>query len=398
MNWRRRIGLPLLGGALGAALLWGSQPPPVEIETAVVGRAPLAVVLEEEGRTRVMDRFLVSAPVAGLAPRIDLEVGDEVAPGHTLLTLLPSPAPLLDPRSRGVAEANAAAAASALLAAEAEQAAAQAQADYAQAEHRRLNRLRETGGVSPDQVERAAAEARRSEAALRAVGEAVEVARHQAEAARLALRDSAPALPAGERIPILAPSGGRVLKRLRESEGPVTAGQPLLELGDPRRLEVVTEVLSEEAVRLSPGSRVWFERWGGPEPLEGVVRRVEPAGFTKVSALGVEEQRTLVIADFIDPPERRPGLGDGFRVETRFILWEADGVLQVPGGALFRHGEGWAVFVVEAGRAHLRPLTPGQRSGLRAQVLSGLEEGEQVIVHPDAKIADGIRVTHRRPR
>jgi HlyD family secretion protein len=395
VSWRRSIGLTLIAGGLAAALAWGFQPPPVSVEGAPVARGPLQVTLEEEGRTRVMERFLVSAPVAGHAPRLALKVGDAVTPGQPLLTLVPAPAAVLDPRSRAVAEARAGAAQGALRAAEAEVAAARAQADYADAEQRRLSRLRGSGSAAADQVERAVAEARRSEAMLQAAAHGVEVARHEEGAALAALQASASAGEGAEQVAVLSPNGGRILKVLHESAGLVSAGQPLLELGDPLALEVVVEVLSEDAVRIRPGGRVQFERWGGAEVLEGVVRRVEPAGFTKVSALGVEEQRTLVIADLRDPPERRAGLGDGFRVEARFILWEGEAVLQIPAGALFRYRDGWAVFVIEGERARRRPLTIGQRNSLRAEVLDGLREGERVIVHPDDKIAEGVRVAPR---
>jgi HlyD family secretion protein len=225
----------------------------------------------------------------------------------------------------------------------------------------------------------------------------VDVARHELEAAESALAYSA-ATPAGEpaeRVLVRSPIDGRVLKVQRECEGPVRTGEVLLALGDPSRLEVEVDVLSADAVRIRPGTRVLFDRWGGDEPLEGMVRRVEPVGFTKVSALGVEEQRVLVIADFTSPAERWERLGDGYRVEARFVLWHADDVLQVPASSLFRHGDGWAVFAVEEGRAVRRPLRVGQRTGLAAQVLEGLAEGDVVVVHPSDEVADGVRVAPR---
>lgn len=207
------------------------------------------------------------------------------------------------------------------------------------------------------------------------------------------LRHSAGAAP--ERVPLRSPATGVVLKRLRESEGPVQTGEPLLEVGDPRQLEVVAELLSADAVRVRPGMRVLFRRWGGDGALEGRVRRVEPAGYTKISALGVEEQRVNVVADFVPAPAQRPGLGDGYRVEAAFVLWQEPAVLQLPASALFQRGEGWSVFVVEGGRAHRRDVVVGQRNGLAAQVVSGVAEGEHVITHPDNVLEHGARVTLR---
>ena len=221
----------------------------------------------------------------------------------------------------------------------------------------------------------------------RAAEAAVETARGELEAARSILRH--PAGEAAERIAIKAPVSGSVLKIARASEGMVQTGEPLLEIGDPQRREVVTEVLSADAVRILPGMTVLFERWGGGDALQGRVRRVEPVGFTKISALGVEEQRVLVVADFTSDPAAWRRLGDGYRVESRFVLWQADSVLQVPSSALFRHGEGWAAFVVQDGKARRRDVNVGERNGLMAQIVSGLTEGERVVTHPDLRTACG---------
>jgi HlyD family secretion protein len=196
-------------------------------------------------------------------------------------------------------------------------------------------------------------------------------------------------------VPVRSPIDGRVLAVRRECEGPVSLGEVLLEVGDPSRLEVEVDLLSADAVRVQPGTPVLFERWGGEEPLEGVVRTVEPVGFTKISALGVEEQRVLVIADFTSPPERWQRLGDGYRVEARFVLWHEDDVLQVPASSLFRDGDGWALFTVQDDRARLRRVGVGQRTGIRAQILAGLEPGEPVIDHPSDEVADAVRVMAR---
>jgi HlyD family secretion protein len=353
--------------------------------------------VQEEGKTRVTDRFVISAPVIGFARRIGLDVGDTVARGQVLAELEPQRSTVLDPRRRAEAKARLAAAKAALSAARENALAAQADDNYAKVQLKRIKRLFETESVSRDALDQAETEARRTEANLRSAGFAVEVARFEEEAARTALRYSAAedTTKVAEKVAIRAPVNGRVLKVHHESEGAINTGEPLLEMGDPRSLEVEVDVLSADAVRISPGTRVLFERWGGDFPLEGKVRVVEPVGFTKVSALGIEEQRVLVIADITTPPEKWERLGDGYRVEAGFILWEGDNVLQVPSSALFRHEGGWAVFVHDSGKALRRPIRVGHRSGLAAEAVSGLSEGEEVIVHPDDLIEDGTRVRLR---
>jgi len=243
-------------------------------------------------------------------------------------------------------------------------------------------------------VDRAVAEEERSRAQLRSARFAADTARYDMEAAQTALRYAAE--PANRQpIEVRSPVAGAVLKIPRKSEGVVDAGQPLMEIGDPRALEVEVDVLSADAVRLHPGTDVEFERWGGDGKLEGKVRMVEPVGFTKVSALGVEEQRVWVIVDFTSPAEQWQSLGDGYRVEASFILWQGKDVLQVPASALFREGEGWALFVVQGDKAIKRTVKVGQRNGLRAQILSGINAGDKVIVHPDDQVHDGVRVVVR---
>jgi HlyD family secretion protein len=238
-----------------------------------------------------------------------------------------------------------------------------------------------------------AAEAERADAMLKSARAAVDVARHELDAARTALRYSAASGPAAtERIRVVSPVSGRVLSVLREDEGVVAAGTPVLAVGDPRSLEVFVDVLSSDAVRIRPGMDVWLERWGGDAPLEARVRTVEPTAFTKVSALGVEEQRVRVVADLVSPPEAWSRLGDGYRVEARFVIWHDDDALRVPHSSLFRVGEGWAVFVVDEGRAVRRRVSVGQRGALHAQVLEGLSAGQTVITYPDDRLADGTRV------
>lgn len=380
-----------------ALLVWGFWPRPILVETVTASRAPMSVDIEEEGRTRVVERYAISAPVDGVACRIQLDVGDAVKEGQVLLTIAPLESQVLDPRSRAEAKARIAAANAALASSRQDAEAARARADFQKAEIGRLEPLAEQGVISREALDKARMDAITAGAALRAARHGVEVARYNLQAAQSVLAISA-ARPAGEpaeRVPVISPITGRVLKAPRECEGPVRTGEVLLELGDPGRLEVAVELLSADAVRIQPGTPVRFDRWGGDGLLEGVVRTIEPVGFTKVSALGVEEQRVLVIADFTSPAERWRRLGDGYRVDASFVLWQEEDVLQIPESSLFRNRGSWAVFVVEEGRAVLRPVEVGWRNGLAAQILGGVEAGEQVINHPSDQVDAGRRVASR---
>lgn len=391
-------GVIVVGLAVVALVVWGFWPQPVAVEIVEAARAPLAVTIEEEGRTRVMDRYVVSAPVDGVACRIDLEVGDRVEQGQALLTLSPLESQVLDPRSRAAAEARVAAARSALESAREQAESALATLRFQENEVERLRPLLERGVVSRGEFDKAQTGLRVAEAARRSAEHGVEVARYELEAAETALRFSAGSGTgeAAVRVPIRSPITGRVLKIPHVCAGPVRTGDPLLEVGDPGRLEVEVDVLSADAVRIQPGMRVLLDRWGGDEPLQGAVRNIEPVGFTKVSALGVEEQRVLVIVDINSPPELWQHLGDGYSVEASFILWQRDDVLQVPASSLFRHGEGWALFAVKEGRAALRAVQVGQRNGLVAQIVDGISAGDAVINHPGDDVDDGRRVVQRR--
>jgi HlyD family secretion protein len=396
MKWRRKIIIAALVGAVLLVVIYGFLPRPVPVEVENVQRGTLRVTIEEEGKTRVKHRFIISASVGGFARRIGLDVGDEVKEGQLLVELEPQRSTVLDPRSRGEAEARLKAAKAALKAAEQNARASAADNEYARVQLERLRRLHEAESISRDSLDQAETEATRSQATLRSAEFAVEVARFELEEARTVLRYSAAEeAEYDELVALRAPVAGRVLKVHHESEGAVSAGEELLEIGDPCALEVEVDVLSADSVRIRPGTPVLFERWGGEAPLEGRVRLIEPVGFTKVSALGIEEQRVLVIADITSPPETWRRLGDGYRVEARFIVWEGDDVLQVPASALFRHQDGWAVFIYRNGRAHRRQVEVGHRGGLRAEVLSGLEERVAVIVHPDRSVEDGSRVRLR---
>lgn len=394
VQWRRQIVFILIVGAIAWGLFAGFRPQPVVVEFGEAVRAPLRVAVEQEGRTRVGDRYVVTAPVDGYARRIELDVGDAIEAGAPLVALEASRSAVLDARRSAEAEARVAAAQANLSAVEQRVKAAEAGAALAGKELARMRRLRAAGHVTGEAEDRALAEDERAGSELRSARFTVATARHELEAARTALGYAA-AGGKGEPVLVRAPVAGQVLKIPRKSEGAVEAGQPLIEIGDPRVLEVEVDVLSADAVRIRPGTRVLFERWGGDGALEGKVRVVEPAGFTKVSALGVEEQRVWVIADFTSPAGQWQRLGDGYRVEASFMLWEGEDVLQVPASALFRDGDGWAVFAVEDGRAVRRSVDTGQRNGLAAQVLGGLKEGDRVIVHPDDRLSDGVKVSGR---
>jgi HlyD family secretion protein len=381
---------------LAALLAWGFRPTPVLVDVESVTRGHLAITVEEEGRTRVIDRFEVSAPVTAQARRIHLEVGDAVHPGDVLVTLDALVAPALDVRSVQEARARVAAAEAALETARQELQAVAAQAVFAREEFQRLEGLAERNLISRSALERAVAEADQADALTRSARFRVQTAIAQRDAALTALAYAGGQDPEVSGVlELTAPVAGRVLHRHFESARVVQAGEPILEIGDPTRLEVAVDVLSSDAVRIEPGMRVIFERWGEARDLEGRVRRVEPTGFTKISALGVEEQRVWVIADITSDAEVWARLGDGYRVNARFVLWEADDILRVPTSALFRHEGEWAAFVVVEGRARLRTVRSGRRGAIHTQVLDGLEAGERVVVHPDRDVEDGVRLRIR---
>jgi len=377
-------------------LIWGFWPQPVFIEAIEAKRAPLTITIEEEGRSRVVDRYIISAPIDGVACRQQLDVGDEVTQGQVLLGITPLESQVLDPRSRAQTRAQVAAADSALHAAEQQAEAAEASAKLAVIEHQRLKPLVEKGVISTDAYDKAATQVQTTAAAQRSADFQVEVARYELQAATTVLEYTAASRgePA-ERLPVVSPIDGRVLKVTRECEGPVRTGDMLIEVGDPTVLEVEVDVLSADAVKIKPGMKVLFERWGGEQPLEGIVRIIEPVGFLKISALGVEEQRVWVISDFTSPAEQWQRVGDGYRVEAKFILWHEDDVLQVPASSLFRYKDGWALFAVENNHAKRRVVKVGQRNGLVAQILEGINEGEQVVNHPSDDVEDGRRVKQR---
>lgn len=397
---RKRIALwGTLGAILLVGLVWAFRPRPVPVDLAVAERGPLTVTVDEEGETRVRDVYTLSAPVAGRQRRIELEAGDRVVGGETIAAEIePIDPTLLDVRSEREARASAQAAEAARARAEAELERAEAAMEYAETELRRQQRLAEQDAASQRALDTAQREHRMARAAVGTARAALQQATFELDRARARLvspnetRDPGGECPC---IPVRSPVTGLVLQVLHESAGVVSAGQPLLEIGDPENLEVVVDLLSADAVKVGAGDRVLIEEWGGEDVLEGRVRRVEPFGFTKVSALGIEEQRVNVVVDFADPREAWSELGHGYRVEARIVIWERDDVLKLPLSALFREGEDWAVFAVEDGVARLRPVERGRHTGLETEIRGGLEPGDRVVRYPSDAVADGTRVTER---
>lgn len=395
LQWRRRIVVGTVALGLMGAVAWGFYPAPLELDISSAVRAPLRITVEQEARTRVVNRYTVSAPVAGYARRIDLDVGSAVAAGAVLVQLEPVRAQPLDLRSRSEAEARVRAAGSNAGAARRRQDAARADGALARQELARVRALRASGYATVADLDRASVAAERSQALVQTAEFAAASAVHELAAARSALLQAAGSGNGGM-VAVRSPVAGRVLKILHKSEGPVGAGQELVEIGDPAALEVEVDLLSGDAVRVAPGTRVVFLRWGGDGQLRGEVKRIEPVGFTKVSALGVEEQRVWVIVGFESPRLAWQRLGDGYRLEASFIVWEGSDILQVPASALFRDGARWACYVVDSGRARKRLVQPGVGNGLNTQVLAGIDVGEKVIVHPDERVGDGVRVADAR--
>ncbi len=384
----------LVGGALLVALVYGFRPQPVKVDLVVAEKGPLTATIDEEGRTRVVDRYILSAPVAGMMARIDLDVGDGLVAGDSLITIHPLVSTALDPRSRAQSQARVKAADAALQAAQEGVEKARAELTLVQTKQKRISNIVALQGLPQERLDEVESWVKQSRAGLKSAEFTVEVARYEYQAA-LAVFEFAKMTAASDeidKIVLKAPVGGQVLKLLQKSSGVVNAGQPLLEIGDPQTLEVEVDLLSADAVQVRPGMRVLFSRWGGEKELSGVVKRVEPHGFTKISALGVEEQRVWVIVDFTEPAESLQRLGDGYRLEASFILWHDDEVLKVPGSTLFRLNDEWALFVVEEGRARQRRVKIGRRGGIYVQILSGLEAGSTVINHPGDTIVDGRQV------
>ena len=376
----------LWGGAgvvAAAFLVYTFRPTAIPVEVAAVERGPLRVTIDEEGRTRVRDRYVVVAPAAGRVARIALEEGSPVTPGMVVARLSAAP---LDPRSREQAVARLRSSEDAERAAAEAVSEARAALDQAARSRARAESLFAKHLLSPEQREEAALAETTAVRRFQAADFTAQAAAHDVEQARAVVAGGG-----GSSLALVSPVRGRVLRIPERSERVVAAGTPLLELGDPTRLEIVVDLLSEDAVKVRPGERMQVADWGGDRPLEAHVTRVEPSGFTKVSALGVEEQRVNVIADLDETP---PQLGDGYRVETQVVLWEG-AALKVPASALFQDGDQWRVFLVRDGRARSGIVQVGHRNPFEVEITGGLAAGDLVIRHPTDKLADGVRVAAR---
>lgn len=390
----RTILFAIMGVALAGFLITAFQPDPVFVETGTISRGPMQVSVIDDGQTRVKELYVVSAPVSGRLLRLVPEVGDKVTAGETVIaTLLPSGPAFLDERRKQEAEAAVAAAEASLEFARADVTRATAEVDYAQAEIRRTEALVASNTASPAALDRAQLSYRTAAAQLETARSSVRMREADLLVAKAALIGPSEANGSdGGIVEIHAPISGAVLALLNESEGVVQSGTPLLELGDPNDIEIVADFLSHQAVKVQPGARVLIEGWGGDQ-LEGRVRLIEPKGFTKFSALGIEEQRVNIIVDFAESAaEMLPRIGHGFRVEPRIILWEDQSVLTVPTNALFRKGEGWAAFRVAEGVAREVTVEIGRMNDRQAEILSGLNDGDLVVLHPSDALYDDVAV------
>lgn len=398
----KKLTLILLALALMGMIVYAFLPKPVPVDLATVVRGPLRVTVDDDGKTRIKERYVVSAPLDGRLLRISLEEGDRVEAGKTIVAIIEPRAPeLLDVRTTAQTEAQVKAAQAARERAVHNLERARVEHEYAGIQLERMKRLLERNAVSQQSVDDAEEKERSTREALKSAQFGVQVAEFELEQARAALLRVRSSLSGAEdsvRFTILSPIGGVVLRVLQESEANVTAGTQLIELGNPADLEVEVDLLSSDAVRTKPGAKAFFEHWGGGEPLEGRVRVIEPAGFTKISALGVEEQRVNVILDLTDPVEKWSRLGDAYRVDVRIIVSEAENVLKVPAGALFRQADNWSVYVVENGKAVLRSVKIGLQNDLEAEILEGLKENDTVIVYPSDRIKDGVAVVRREEK
>jgi HlyD family secretion protein len=402
MRWSAWLRRGLWTGALLAAglmLVRAWLPDPIPVDLASAERGALTVSIDEDARTRVKDRYLISAPLAARVERIELRPGDRVTAGQVLANLVPLEPPMLDARTREQASAQLAAAGAARQRAYVEVQRAGAAADFAQKELTRQHALQTGGAIAERAMEEAELQTRTATNALTSAQFAAKVSDHEFEMARVVALERGSERGAGraqERFAIRAPLDGQVLKVLQESAGAVQPGAPLLEVGDLGALEIVADLLTSDAVHVAPGARAELERWGGERPLRAHVRSVEPSAFTRISALGVEEQRVHVLLELDSSRSEWAALGDGYLALVKITTWHADDVLSIPASAVFRHGERWASFQVIDGRAQLAPLELGAHNQDRVEVRRGLPAGAQVIVHPSDRVKADAAVQERR--
>jgi HlyD family secretion protein len=394
---KRRLGLIALGAVAIAGVVWLARPSPIAVDLALAARSAMEVTVDDEAKTRIRHVYTVSAPLAGRVMRTPREVGDRVTANETVVAVMqPSTPAFHDARTHEELVAGLAAADAAIALAEAEQRRIEAALTYARTELKRAQTLAANSTISQETLDKAALNVDTNEAALASAKAQLQVRRNErtSMAARVTNPSSAVAGTAGCCIEVQAPVTGQVLKLIQESEAVVPAGAPLIEIGDPLDLEIVAELLSTDAVQIPPDAPVHIDGWGGP-PVEGRVKRVEPAGFLKVSALGIEEQRVRTIVDFIGPPEAWKQLGHDYRVIVHVVIWNGADVLTVPVGALFRVGDDWAVFTEVGGKARTTLVEIGHRNNRLAEVISGLSEGTHVVLHPSDRVGDGMRVSQR---
>jgi HlyD family secretion protein len=388
----RRLVYLVIAAAIVAALTWALWPQPVPVTVGTIARHDLVATIDEEARTRIRDIYTVSAPIAGTMLRTELHAGDEVASGRTIVaTLRPANPGLLDERSRQVARATADAAAAAVGLAEMELKESQAALKFTQGEHQRATALAKRGTISERAFEKSAYDLAVAEARVTSAESSVQVRRKESESASAALIESAGAGESQCCAQVVAPASGVILRVLAESEQSLAVGTPILEIGNPGDLEIEVELLSRDAVRIAPGAKATVDGWGGA-PIAARVSKIDPSAFTKVSALGVEEQRVNTVLRLEGDPKQWQRLGHGFRVLVHIESWRGDNTLAVPLSALFRTGEEWSVFAAENGKAVRRLVKIGERNLAHAELKEGLKEGDQVILHPSDRVTDGVRV------
>ncbi|MBI3677001.1 MAG: HlyD family efflux transporter periplasmic adaptor subunit [Proteobacteria bacterium] len=396
---RNRAFVIAAAAAVLVVLAWLAWPDPVPVDLAPASRMSMEVTVDEEARTRVHHVYTVSAPLTGTVLRPEREVGDPVTANQTVVAVMKPTAPSFhDPRLHQELMSALSAADAAVTLAEAERRRIEATVNLSNIQLRRMQTLAGEGAVARSALDRAVADAQTNQAALASATAELQVRRNERDGAAVRLQNPTDSVATssdpGCCIQIRAPVTGDVLKLIQESEAVVLAGTPLIEIGNPQDLEIVAELLSTDAVQVRQGQSVHIDGWGGP-PIQGRVRRIEPAGFLKVSALGIEEQRVRTIIDFTDPPQRWRTLGHDYRVIVHVVIWRRNNVLTVPVGALFRVNDKWAVFRDEDGRARSAIIVMGHRNNRVAEVLFGLTQGDQVVLHASDRVSDGARIAQR---
>jgi len=402
MKAANRVALGVGALAVAGLVAWAMQPRPVEVQSATVVQGAFEQVVSDDGKTRVRDRYVVSAPLAGRVERIALKAGDPVAAGQTIAVLTPTAPAFLDARAERELNERVGSAEAQQMRARAEAGKAEAQLAQAASDRGRAAKLSSQGFIAATAREQAELAVRTAERSLEAAKFAEHSASHDLAQARAALTryraESAGSVSRGAKWEVKSPVNGSVLRVVQESEGAVALGAPLAEVADPRSLEAIVDILSQDAVEVRPGMPARLELGAGVAPLAARVRRIEPAAFTKVSALGVEEQRVNVVLDFTDSLEPVRTVGDGYRVEASIVVHRVEGAVKAPVGALFRDAAGWAVFAIEGGRAAKRPVTVARRNGVEAQIEAGLKPGAAVVVYPPDSLRDGSRIAVRADR